>query len=141
MLTQSLLFKIATEKFNLTPSDLKDFSARAGKINKSVEQFLLDEGRLDEDGLYSAAASELGVPFVSLRNKEIKKEILNLIPPLLAQTHSMVAFDKTKKELYVAILDPEDIQTTEFIQKKVGLPLKIYLTTPRDIKETLRRYQ
>ena len=58
----------------------------------------------------------------------------------MAQTHQMVVFATTKEEMQLAMLDPTDIQTIEFIQRKTNLTPKVYITTPSDIKDALRRY-
>ena len=70
----------------------------------------------------------------------IKKEILNLVPAQFAAAHGVVAFHKTADELAIAILDPGDIQTIEFLHRKTGLTPKVYMTSPSDIKEALRTY-
>ena len=132
--------KIIKEKFKFKAADLKNYTAAALKTKKDLEQYLVDERIIDELELYNYAAEEMGVPFISLQGKEIKKEILNIVPAPLAQMHQMIAFSATKKEMCLAMLDPLDIQTTEFIQRKTGLIPKVYLTTPTDIKDALRRY-
>jgi len=140
MLTKKMFEKIIKEKFKFKAADLKNYTAAALKTKKDLEQYLVDERIIDELELYNYAAEEMGVPFISLQGKEIKKEILNIVPAPLAQMHQMIAFSATKKEMCLAMLDPLDIQTTEFIQRKTGLIPKVYLTTPTDIKDALRRY-
>ncbi len=45
------------------------------------------------------------------------------------------------KELKVAMINPEDIQTIDFIRKKTGLKLIICLTTEESINSVLRQYE
>ena len=77
---------------------------------------------------------------MSLKGREIKKEVLNLIPGPVAGTHGVVAFDRDKTEVKLAMADPTDIQTIEFLRRKTGLEPKVYVTAPSDLKEALRRY-
>lgn len=140
MLQDKLLQQILEEKYNIKPKDLKKYILDAKKIKKSLEQYLIDENIIDEVETYTQAAKKMKVPFITLKGKEIKKDILNLVPPPLAQAHKIVAFSATKEEMDIAMLDPTDIQTIEFIQRKTGLRPKVYLTTPEDIKDSLRRY-
>ncbi|OGH92237.1 MAG: hypothetical protein A2534_01820 [Candidatus Magasanikbacteria bacterium RIFOXYD2_FULL_39_9] len=114
--------------------------AKAEKMNKSLEEILVGDGIINETDLYEKAGDFLKVPYISLKGKEIKKEILNLIPGPVAGTHQVVAFEKDKDELQLAMTDPTDIQTIEFLRRKTGLEPKIFITSPGDLKEALHRY-
>ncbi len=140
MLSEKLLQKLLNEHFNIDSSEIKDYSSAAKKLDKKLEQYLLDEGIVDEVELYEHAAKEMDVQFMELGNKEIKKEVLNMVPPPVAQAHSIIAFEKDNNEVKLATLDPQDIQTIEFLHRKIGLIPKIFLTTPSSIKDALRKY-
>jgi len=140
MLLEKELKTIVTDYLHLSSKDLLGYEKQAKKINKPLEQYLLDENIVGENDLYAAAAKLFEVPFVSLKGKEIKKDTLNLVPAPMAQTHHLIAFDSNKNEVSLALLDPEDIETIEFIRRKTGLSPKIFLATPSDIKTALRRY-
>lgn len=140
MLPEKIFHQLLKDKFRLPSQELKGYAAKAKKLNKNLEQYLVDEAIVDEVELYNAAAKKFGVPFIALKGKEVKKEILNLIPPTLAQTHQLIAFAAGKEDISLALLDPGDIQTIEFIQRKTGLAPKLFLTTPSDIKDALHRY-
>ncbi|MDO8499108.1 MAG: ATPase, T2SS/T4P/T4SS family [bacterium] len=130
------------KKFKITipAATMRAANAKATKTGISLEDVLIAEGAIDETTLYEKAADFFDVPFVALKGREIKKEILSLIPGPVAGTHQIIAFDKEKNELKVAMTDPTDIQTVEFLRRKTGLDPKIYLTTPSDIKDAMRRY-
>ncbi len=114
--------------------------AKADKLNKSLEEVLIADGIINEADLYEKAGDYLQVPYIGLKGKEIKKEILNLIPGPVAGAHQVVAFDKEKNELKLAMTDPTDIQTIEFLRRKTGLDPKVFITSPSDLKEALHRY-
>ncbi|MEK7681106.1 MAG: GspE/PulE family protein [Patescibacteria group bacterium] len=140
MLPLKILKKIL-KKYKLgTPADLKTAQAKALKLNKQIEEVLINDGLINENDLYEKAGQFLDVPFISLRGREIRKEILNLIPGPVAGTHQVIAFDKEKDVLKLAMTDPSDIQTIEFLRRKTGLESKIYITPPGDLKEALRIY-
>jgi len=140
MLNEKLLLELLAQKGSLAPADIKQYIKEAKKDKKTLEEYLSEKGIIDEVELYTAAAAHMDVPIIQLKGREIKKDVLNTVPPPLAQTHSIIAFDKTRKELSLAMLDPDDIQTIEFLQRKTGLTPKVFLTTPTDIKDALRRY-
>ena len=140
MLPEKLLSQLLKEEFDVKPSDLRAAIAKAEKLGKNLEQYLIDEGTVDELELYNKASKSLNVPLIELKGKEIKKEILNLVPPTIAQAHQIIAFDKNTTEIKLATLDPLDIQIIEFLHRKTGLTPKVYLATPSDLKDALHRY-
>lgn len=140
MLPEKIFDQILKINLKLPLKDLRVYTAKASKIQKSLEQYLIDEGVVDENNLYETAAKIFDVPFIGLKGKEVKKETINLVPAPFAHTHHLVAFDRGKDTVSIAMLDPEDIQTIEFVQRKTGLTPKVHLTTPDDIKDALRRY-
>lgn len=127
-------------KEKITPKELRAAEEKAKKTNKKIEEVLIADGLVDENELYEKAGSILGFPLVGLKGREVKKEILNLIPAPVAGTHQVVAFEKDKDTVKLAMVDPTDIQTIEFLRRKTGLEPKVYITTPGDLREILRGY-
>ncbi|MFH1947150.1 MAG: ATPase, T2SS/T4P/T4SS family [Candidatus Magasanikbacteria bacterium] len=140
MFSDKLLYQLLKKSFKMTTSELKKYSEKAEKLGRTLEEYLLYEKIVDEVKLYSDIAKKMKVPFVELKNREIKKDNLNLVPPLIAQTHNIIAFDKNNSEIKLATLDPQDIQTIEFLHRKTGLTPKVYLTNPESIRTALRKY-
>lgn len=140
MLPVTTLHTILTSQFNIAEADLLVHEERARKAGKKFEEYLVASDVVKEDDLYQKAADVLKVPYISLNGKEIKLDILETVPEPLAQTHQIVCFEKTKKTISLAMLDPLDIQTLEFIHRKTGLESKVFITSPGEIKQALRRY-
>ena len=140
MLPNKIFEEIITKEYKIKKTELKKYETQAKKVGKEIEQFLIDEGIVDELEMYSKAADKFDVPFITLKGTEIKKDVLNLVPAPLAQTHNVIAFDKNKEEVKLAMLDPMDIQTIEFLHRKIGLIPKVHFTTPSDIKEAMHKY-
>ena len=79
MLPKQVLNQLLSENFKLGEAEITDFSVKAQKNNKDLEQYLIDENIVNELELYTKASEKLEVPFVSLKGKEIKKEKIELI--------------------------------------------------------------
>ncbi|MFH1291681.1 MAG: GspE/PulE family protein [bacterium] len=138
MLPEKIL-KTVLKKTNLcSGKDLRLAQERAEKGKKTLEQILIELELVDEQKLYQEIGQYLDVPFVELKGKEIKKEVINLIPTPVAGTHQVVAFDKERGQVKLAMVDPTDIQTIEFLRRKTGLDPKVYITCPSDLKQALR---
>lgn len=127
---------------NLIPKE-KLFKAekKAKKDNQKLGDFLVAKKLISKEKLNKLKAYILGIPFVNLEKGNISKEILQIIPEPIARRHNIIAFRKKGKQLEVAMLDPEDLQTIEFIRKKSDLKIIPCLTTEKSIQTALQQYQ
>lgn len=122
-------------------AQFEDAEKKALEKNVQPEDILLNQGVLDEDDLRRIKAYVLGVPFVNLTKEKIPFEVLSLIPEPIARTHNIVAYRKNERELEIAMLDVNDLQSIEFIKKAVGLKILPRLTNVESIKHALMLYQ
>ena len=83
----------------------------------------------------------LGFPFVDLSKEAVPIEILQIVPELIAKKYNIVSFEKSGTNLKVAMLNPEDLQTIDFIKKKTGLKIVPCLTSRESIQSALRQYE
>jgi len=112
------------------------------QTNKKLGDVLVSQKLVSQEKLSKYEAYLSGIAFVNLEKETVAPEILNLIPENIARAHNIIAFRKLDNNLEVAMLDPEDLITIEFI-KKTNPFLRILprLTTPEGIKNALRQYQ
>jgi len=113
----------------------------AEKTGQTLRDVLLNKGYAREDEIKRLEAYILGIPFVDLTRETIDPAILHIIPEPIAKKNNIIAFKKQGKELEVAMLDPDDLPTIEFIRKKEGLRILPRLTTPESIQHILKQYQ
>lgn len=124
-----------------TSKDIENAGKKAEKEKKDLGEVLVSEGKLSQDDLSRLQAYILGIPFVSLEKEKIDLSILSLIPEPIARSHNIVAYKKRENELEVAMLDPQDLETIDFIKKKLNLKVLSRLTDPNSIKSVLSQYQ
>lgn len=141
MINQKDLEVILKKNKLLSDKQTKDYSDQARKKNEPLEKILFDEKIISAALLYELAAKHYDLPFVDLKNKTIRRDILMLIPEITAQSHQTVAFDKTDKELSVATLDISNIELFDFLAKKTELKVNLFITTPENITEALKQYR
>ena len=122
------------------PEDLRASEKKAKKQKVSLQDILASEGLVPQEDLIKMEAYVLGVPFVNLEKEKIDSEILKIIPEPIARSHNIVAFRKKGKDLEVAMLDPDDLATIDFIKKKADLKILPRLTTPDSIRQVLKQY-
>ncbi len=110
------------------------------KLNIRLSDFLVKKGIVKEDEMIKLKAYILGIPFVNLAKENIDPKVLNIIPEPIARAHNIVAYKKRGNDLEVAMVDPEDIETIEFIRKKSNLNVLPRLTDFNGIKSALKQY-
>ena len=127
---------------NIVPKDVVEQTAlEAKKENKNLGALLLEKKLIQEVELQKVYAYILGIPFVDLSKETIPVEVLQIVPELIAKKYNIVSFEKNGVNLKVAMLNPEDLQTIDFIKKKTGLKIVPCLTTRESIQVVLRQYE
>ena len=121
--------------------DIERAQEKAEKENKSIGEILLEESKISGEDLARLEAYILGIPFISLQGQIIEPEILRLIPEPIARANNVIAFRKSGDSLEVAMLDPENLETIQFIKKKNNLKILPRLTDKNSMKEALAQYQ
>ena len=114
---------------------------KAEKGKKQLGSILLEEKLIKEIELRKLYAYILGIPFVDLKKQTIPPDILQIVPQPIAKKYNILAFEKTGNDLKVAMLNPEDIQTIDFIKKKTGLRIIPCLTSKESILEVVKQYE
>src|SRR3989339_226421 len=140
MLDKSILENILKNNFSIDEKKLKQYTKEAKEKKVSLEEYLTVENIVSEENLYKQVSQDSQIEYIELKGRETNPEILKIIPEEFAHEHQIVSFQKTENELDVAMLDPNDIQTIEFLRRKTGLSPKVYIATPSAIKDTLRKY-
>jgi len=123
----------------LSPEKAEKVKLEFLNTGKPIEQ-LITEGKLvSESDLTQARAQFYNIPFVSLSETPSSPEALNLVPRSVAETNNLLpfSFDKKKNELSLAMADPLNLETVEFVEKKTGAKIKPFMTTPSEVKNAI----
>ncbi len=130
------------QKKLITENNLSQLEKELSSTKASVswEDFLVQKKIVTEEQLLKTKAEILSVPIVDLRELQIPQEVLNLVPEPIAHRHQVISYAKSKDELSLAMTDPEDIQTKEFIHKKTGLAIKAFLIGKTSLDFGLSKY-
>lgn len=135
------LAKLLRYAKTVSSSALNAATIRARKEHIPLEQALLASGTVTEEDLYREIARLMGIPFVEMTQQVLNKDVLFIIPEPIANEHRMIPFEKTANAILVATTEPDDLQTIEFIRRKTGLAVKVFLTTPTGIAAALKSYR
>ena len=125
----------------ITKKQFENALKKAKKTKQQVGDVLISDDLISQEKLIQIEAYILGIPFVNLEKEKVSAEVLKIIPEPIARSHNIVAFRKKGNNMEVAMLDPEDLRTIEFIKKTTPLKILPRLTTPESIKNVLKQYQ
>ncbi len=125
---------ISAKNLELAEADVKETGRR-------LDEVLLRRNLVSEEMLAKAKAYVVGIPFVDLTSENISPEVLKIIPEAIARRNNIVAFRQSGNVLEVAMLDPEDLQTIDFIKKKASLEILPRLTSRQSLEAAVRQYQ
>jgi len=120
--------------------DLSKAREEAKKAGKRLADVLIAKGSLAQEEVVKMEAYILGIPFVNLEKEKIAPEVLKIIPEPIARSHNIIAFRKSGANLEVAMLDPDDLATIDFVRKKANLKILPRLTNSESMKEILLQY-
>ena len=114
-------------------------SARTGN---AVIDVLLGSDEISESYLMELLQSNYGFPSIDLKKITVPKETLELIPESLAKSKNVVLFeiDRIKRLAKVAMRDPLDFETRDFLQFLLDARVVTYITTLASIKYGLKQY-
>jgi type IV pilus assembly protein PilB len=140
-ITKDQLEKILLDANLIDASKLNEAKISAESFAKPLEEVLVAKNLLTEEKIYTAVANYFNVPLVPTKKKIIPIEVLELIPEAAARTHQIIPFEKEKRTLRVAMVDPQDFETIEFIKKKTDLKVEVYYIDSKSLRDLLGQYK
>jgi type IV pilus assembly protein PilB len=118
------------------------FEEVAGELKRNATpaiQVLQDFGIMKLDDILHVMATALGTEVVSLKEREIPKDVLNLIPAKVAQTYKCLPVGVSNGMLQVARADPLDQQKSDEINFIAKRDVQIVVADPGDIQRAIER--
>ena len=125
----------------LTAQQFSKAEVKAKKSKQPLADFLVNQRLISEENLAKELSRQIKVPFIDLTKTIIRKDLLFQIPELIAKKHEVIAFAEDENGLNLALTDPENLQTIEFIKKKVGKKINVHLTTKSALLAALKQYR
>ena len=115
----------------ISDDQLNEALAQQKNTHEKLGQVLIDMGMIQEDDLITAYSMQLGYRkadnFLLL---EAKSEVVALIPEDFARSNSVLAVQRSKRSLIVAMEDPEDIAAIDSIKRLTDLEPDIFVVGP-----------
>lgn len=131
---------ILLEEGVLTPKQFNQIKSDA--VNKSLplDLVLLDSKIVSENKYYEARAKLIGVPYVAIAAFPLSPEALSFIPKAAAERFNIIpiSYDKEKNAISLAMADPLDLETLNFVKQKTGANIVSFQAIPSEIKNSIQ---
>ncbi|MEA1912771.1 MAG: ATPase, T2SS/T4P/T4SS family [candidate division WOR-3 bacterium] len=101
---------------------------------------LIELGYIDEGTLIKALEKNREVEGVVLSGYPFENKILDLISPDIANAYGVVPLKLDGNTLYLAMINPNDIQTQEDIRFRTGYEVKPLVAAEKSVKRVLKEH-
>ncbi|HOY61520.1 MAG TPA: GspE/PulE family protein, partial [Candidatus Woesebacteria bacterium] len=130
LLDKGLIDKAKAEEINL----------RQVKTGESEEDIIRSLRIVNDVDFVKYKAEFLRIPFVDLESIGFSPEALALVPQSVAEKYHLVPYrmDAKEKTIYVAMANPLDIETVEFLEKKTSLKIETAMAVEKQIDAFIR---
>lgn len=141
-ISDSLVEKLLKDNQKVTAEQLIELRAQEKSDKKPLQDLAIRNNLISEKDLTKLYANEIDIPFIELNGRNIKHDILILIPERIARQYNAVVFDIDNNDIkQIAMEDPDDIQAINFLQKLLGNNIKVFITTTSLIKSAIDQYR
>ncbi len=138
----SLVEKLLSHSTKTTKEQLASLREQEATEKKPLQDLAVINNLISEKDLTKLYAEEIEIPFVELVAKDIKHDVLKLLPERIARQYNAVVFDVDENNTkMVAMQDPDDIQALNFLQKQLGTGIKVHITTSSLLQAALDQYR
>lgn len=141
-IVDSALESLLVSQKKITSEQLADLRSEAKSTSKSLQEALIAHGVVTDDEITRLYAEKIGIPFVAINPKDVTKDIVSALPERIARQYMAVVF-KTDADgtHHLAMSDPDDLQSIDFIQKYTGTKIEIYVASQDNILSCLQAYR
>src|SRR3954469_8228236 len=121
----------------LSQQQLADAEIAAAKESKPLIAYIAANNLVSEEDLTRVSAQAMGVPYANLAEVTIPSEVSQMISKETAETYMAVPFGMMNGQLAVGMLDPTNIQAVDFLGRKLGQTISVFLVSRASIDHTL----
>jgi len=131
------LGELLVQQQAITEEQLTQALAEQRRTGRKLGRVLADLGTLSEAALYEVLSKHLQVPFINLKQAQIDREAVKLLPEPLARRYRALVLQKDSRGLLIGMADPSDLHAYDELQARLKSPLVLALVGEADLLKTL----
>jgi type IV pilus assembly protein PilB len=140
-ISDALVEKLLVGADRIAADQLSALKEREKSEKKPLQDLVIADNIISEKDLTQLYAEEIDIPYIELNPKEIKKDVLKLIPERIARQYGVVLFGVEGDIKLLAMEDPDDILAINFLQKQLGQDIKVHVAPASQIQGALDLYR
>ncbi|MCK5862538.1 MAG: Flp pilus assembly complex ATPase component TadA [Candidatus Hydrogenedentes bacterium] len=106
---------------------------------QSLTTLLVEKGYLSEEDLVITLTENVGIPHIRVSNYNIPREVLNVVPEMLARQYQMLPVSITGEVLTLAMADPLNIMAIDDLHLVTSYQIEPVVAIMSDLKEAVDR--
>jgi type IV pilus assembly protein PilB len=141
-ISDALVIGLLKESRKVNDEQLHQLLEQQKTEKRPLQDLVLKNNLLPEVDLTKLYAAKIDVPFVEIVPKNLRRDVLALIPEHIARQYNAVLFDISQDGTrLLAMEDPDDVQAFSFLQKQLGSSIKVYIATRSNILAAIDQYR
>ena len=124
----------------IAPSQSEELVRAVEESGRTPEDFLINEGHVDEHIFYSSIANSIGANYIDLSDFELETRLRDKIPVGLARLHRALPVADIDGTLYVALSDPLDTEKLSELRFALNQNLQVSVAPVAQVEALIGKY-
>jgi len=140
-MNDTTMINILLQGSYITEEDLALAKKYSEERGSTIIDYFYSKGLISKEILGQAMAEHFNVLFADLEKEKIDEEVLHIVPELVARSKEIVAFSMNESGLKLGMINPENLEIRNLIEKKTGHIVTPYFITEQDFESALKLYR
>jgi general secretion pathway protein E len=132
--------EVLVAKGLLTAEQLQEAIAARTSPNERVDQALIRQQLVAERDVLAVFSEQLMIPVVELREADIDRDLLALIPSQLVHKYGLMPINRNGKGVRIATSDPYNMYALDEVRTCINMPVEPVLATRTEIHKMIRTF-
>ena len=108
---------------------------------KPISDVIKERGYVTDKDYVEAFGEVYNIAFVDLKEAPISDEVFGIVPIQTLKKYRIVPFKIEEDRIHLAMADPLDLQTIEFVERKTGDKVVPFISTVEEIERVLDEFK
>ena len=125
----------------ITSEVFDEIVLEASRMEQNLTDILISRGVMTKDYFSELLGNYFGVKKANLSSQNVDEAVLHLLPEDISKDKRAAAFQREEDGfIAVAMEDPSDLESTEFLRRYLNTEIRPYLASPNDLNFALSLY-